>query len=114
MIVSLHTDLAIGLRLAERVLEMQDAGENVNAEAAASKVWATELLQRIAREALELIGTEALTWTPVISDAAPVVPLGGRIAWEYLERIHPTISVGANELQRDSIARAAFAREAAR
>ena len=36
----------------------------------------------------------------------------GRIAWEYLERIHPTISVGANELQRDSIARAAFAREA--
>lgn len=114
MIVSLHTDLAIGLRLAERVLDMQDAGENVNAEAAASKVWATELLQRIAREALELIGTEALTWTPVISEAAPVVPLGGRIAWEYLERIHPTISVGANELQRDSIARAAFAREAAR
>lgn len=114
LIVSLHTDLAIGLRLAGRVLELQDAAANVNAEAAASKVWATELLQRIAREALELIGTEALTWTPVIGDAAPDVPLGGRIAWEYLERIHPTISVGANELQRDSIARAAFAREAAR
>ncbi len=114
MIVNLHTDLAIGLRLAERVLTMQDAGANVNAEAAASKVWATELLQRIARTALELIGTEALTWTPVIGERVGDVPLGGRIAWEYLERIHPTISVGANELQRDSIARAAFAREAAR
>ncbi len=114
MVVSLHTDLAIGLRLAERVLSMQDAGANVNAEAAASKVWATELLQRIAREALDLVGTEALTWAPVIGEPAAEVPLGGRIAWEYLERIHPTISVGANELQRDSIARAAFAREAAR
>jgi alkylation response protein AidB-like acyl-CoA dehydrogenase len=113
-IVGLHTDLAIGLRLAERVLTMQDAGANVNAEAAASKVWATELLQRIARAALDVIGTEALTWAPVIGEPVAEVPLGGRIAWEYLERIHPTISVGANELQRDSIARAAFAREVAR
>jgi hypothetical protein len=70
-------------------------------------------LQRIARESFELIGTEALSWTPVIGEPVAEVPLGGRIAWEYLERIHPTISVGANELQRDSIARAAFARAVA-
>jgi len=31
-----------------------------------------------------------------------------RLAWEVLERIHPTISVGANELQRDLIARLAL------
>jgi len=44
----------------------------------------------------------------VVGDPLSGVPLGGRIAWEYLERIHAALSVGANELQRDSIARAAF------
>jgi 3-oxocholest-4-en-26-oyl-CoA dehydrogenase alpha subunit len=108
-VVALHTDLAIGYRLAERVLTAQDEGRPQGADAAASKVWATELLQRTARAALDVVGIEALQWTPLFSDAPPDAPLGGRIAWEYLERIHPTISVGANELQRDSIARAAFA-----
>lgn len=109
--VALHTDLVIGYRLAERVLRLQDGGHAANAEAAASKVWATELLQRVARAMLDIVGVDALAWRPVIGQPAVNVPLGGRIAWEYLERIHPTISVGANELQRDSIARAAFAAE---
>lgn len=113
-IVTLHTDLAIGYRFVDRVMHAQDAGRTVNAEAAASKVWVTELLQRIARVALDLVGVDALAWSPVIGDPVPDVPLGGRIAWEHLERIHPTISVGANELQRDAIARAAFAAEGLR
>lgn len=107
-IVDLHTDLAIGYRFAERVLALQDAGRPANAEAAAAKVWATELLQRIARTALELTGVDGLAWTPVISEPIAGVPLGGRIGWEYLERIHCALSVGANELQRDTVARAAF------
>lgn len=111
-VVSLHTDLVIGYRLAERVLDAQDQGNSTGADAAASKVWATELLQRIARVALEIVGVDALTWSPVVGAPIDQVALGGRLAWEYLERIHPTISVGANELQRDSIARAAFAKAA--
>ena len=111
-VVSLHTDLVIGYRLAERVLDAQDRGDTIGADAAASKVWATELLQRIARVALEVVGVDALNWSPVVGDPIDQVALGGRLAWEYLERIHPTISVGANELQRDSIARAAFAKAA--
>jgi alkylation response protein AidB-like acyl-CoA dehydrogenase len=107
-VVALHTDLAIAYRLVDRVMAAQDAGRTVNADAAASKVWVTELLQRIARTALELVGVDALAWAPVIGAGEPAAPLGGRIAWEYLERIHPTISVGANELQRDAIARSAF------
>jgi alkylation response protein AidB-like acyl-CoA dehydrogenase len=107
-IVSLHADLAVAHRFVERVLRAQDSGAPVGASAAASKVWVTELLQRIARTALDLGGVEALAWGPVVGDPLPGVPLGGRIAWEYLERIHPALSVGANELQRDSIARAAF------
>ena len=112
--VALHTDLVIGYRLAERVLRLQDGGHAVNAEAAVSKVWATELLQRLARTMLDIVGADALAWRPIVGQPAVAVPLGGRIAWEYLERIHPTISVGANELQRDSIARAAFASESPR
>ena len=41
----------------------------------------------------------------LFADDPPDVPLHGRVAWELIERIHPTISVGANELQRDTIAR---------
>jgi len=70
-----------------------------------TKVWATELLQRIARTALDLVGAEGVVWSPLFSGAPPEVPLQGRVAWELIERIHPTISVGANELQRDTIAR---------
>ncbi len=42
------------------------------------------------------------------STRGTAAPLGGRLAWEVLERIHPTISVGANEVQRDLIARSAL------
>jgi alkylation response protein AidB-like acyl-CoA dehydrogenase len=107
-VVALQADLAVAHRFVERVMRLQDAGRPVNAEAAASKVWVTELLQRIARTALDLGGVEALAWAPVIADPLPNVPLGGRIAWEYLERIHCAVSVGANELQRDAIGRAAM------
>jgi alkylation response protein AidB-like acyl-CoA dehydrogenase len=101
-----RAELAAGYRLSERVLTRQDAGEPATVDAAMAKVWATELLQRIARDALRLLGADGLVWSPLFADAPPDVALGGRVAWELIERIHPTISVGANELQRDTIARA--------
>jgi alkylation response protein AidB-like acyl-CoA dehydrogenase len=103
----LHVDLATGLRFAQVVLDRQDHGDAVAAEAAAAKVWATELLQRLARVGSELLGGDAPRWAPLLADA-PGVPLGGRVAWEAVERIHPAISVGANEVQRDVIARLAL------
>jgi 3-oxocholest-4-en-26-oyl-CoA dehydrogenase alpha subunit len=103
----LHVDLATGLRLAKVVLDRQDRGEPVLAEAAASKVWATELLQRIARVGGELLGVDAERWEPLLAPATRA-PLGGRIGWEAVERIHPAVSVGANEVQRDLIARLAL------
>jgi alkylation response protein AidB-like acyl-CoA dehydrogenase len=103
----LHVDLATGLRLAKVVLDRQDRGQSVIAGAAASKVWATELLQRIARVGGELLGADAERWEPLLA-AAPGVALGGRIGWEAVERIHPAVSVGANEVQRGLIARLAL------
>jgi alkylation response protein AidB-like acyl-CoA dehydrogenase len=107
-LAQLRTELSVGYRLAERVMAEANAGTPGASSAAASKVWATELLQRIAARSIEMVGVEALAWSPLFSDEPPDVPLRGRIAWETLERIHPTISVGANELQRDTIARAEF------
>jgi alkylation response protein AidB-like acyl-CoA dehydrogenase len=105
-IAGLRADLAAGYRLAERVISGQDAGTPTTVEASMAKVWATELLQRIARSGVELLGADGVVWSPLFTDDDPAeVPLHGRIAWELIERIHPTISVGANELQRDTIAR---------
>lgn len=69
------------------------------------KVVATELLQDIAHTATQIAGRAGLVWAPLFGDAPPGSAAGGRFAWEYLERVHPTISVGANEVQRDTIAR---------
>jgi alkylation response protein AidB-like acyl-CoA dehydrogenase len=105
-LAGLRAELAAGYRLAERVLACQDAGEPAIVESSMAKVWATELLQRIARTGTELLGVDGIVWSPLFTDTPVDAPLHGRIAWERIERIHPSISVGANELQRDTIARA--------
>ena len=92
--------LFIGFRHAERVLALQDAGGAPLVEAAMSKVWATELLQRIAFVGDALIGPGAALEPGWFGDE----PLATWFAYETVERLHPTLSVGANEIQRTTIA----------
>ena len=68
------------------------------------KIAATELLQMLAQIATELGGQAGTVWAPLFGAAPPGAAGGGRFAWEYIERVHGTISVGANELQRDTVA----------
>jgi alkylation response protein AidB-like acyl-CoA dehydrogenase len=103
----LHVDLVTGVRLSSLVMWEQDRGVVAPHHGAAAKVFATELLQRVARIGSELVGVEAMEYAPLF-DPQTTAPLRGRLAWEVLERIHPTISVGANEVQRDLIARTAL------
>ncbi len=91
--------LFVGLRFAERVLSLQDAGDAPMVEAAMSKVWATELLQRIARVGDALLGPDAVLEPGRFGDEA----LASWFAYETVERLHPTLSVGANEIQRTTI-----------
>jgi 3-oxocholest-4-en-26-oyl-CoA dehydrogenase alpha subunit len=100
----LHVDLMTGVRFSTLVMWGQDHGAVAPHQAAAAKVFATELLQRVARVTSDLVGIEALEYAPLFDEQSRA-PLRGRLAWEVLERIHPTISVGANEVQRDLIAR---------
>jgi 3-oxocholest-4-en-26-oyl-CoA dehydrogenase alpha subunit len=92
--------LFAGLRHAERVLALQDAGVPPVVEGAMSKVFATELLQRIATVGARVLGPDVLTAPGWFGDAA----LPQWFAYEAVERLHPTLSAGANEIQRTTIA----------
>lgn len=72
-----------------------------------AKIAATELLQHLARETVRILGPDGMRWAPLLQPD-PAIPLGGRAAWERLDRIRETISVGTNELQRSTIAQSAF------
>jgi alkylation response protein AidB-like acyl-CoA dehydrogenase len=93
--------LFAAMRLAERVLARQDAGESPLVDAAMSKVAATELLQRVARVGAALAGPAVTVEPGWFGD-----PLPRWFAYEVVERLHPTLSVGANEIQRTTIGQA--------
>ena len=65
-----------------------------------SKVWVTELLQRIARVGRAALGADVLTAAGLVRRARSPE----WFAYELVERLHPTLSVGANEIQRTTIA----------
>ncbi len=100
-LADLVTRLFTAMRLAERVLSRQDAGESPLVEAAMSKVAATELLQRIARVGAAIVGPAVTVEPGWFGD-----PLPGWFGYEVVERLHPTLSVGANEVQRTTIGQA--------
>lgn len=90
--------------VAARVLVAQDAGLAPFAEGSMSKVKATELLQRVARLGARVLGPEVLTAPGWFGRAiADDGTLGEWFAYETVERLHPTLSVGANEIQRTTI-----------
>ncbi|MCB0994153.1 MAG: acyl-CoA dehydrogenase family protein [Acidimicrobiales bacterium] len=102
----LHLGLSVAWGHTSAVLDAQDAGSLDPALAAAAKVAGTELLQEIADAAGRLLGLDALR------HAAWFEPTDHRVAarfgHELVDRVRETISVGPNELQRDTIARFAL------
>jgi alkylation response protein AidB-like acyl-CoA dehydrogenase len=100
-LAQLACELEVARRFAVRVMWAQDRGEASVHETASSKVYVTELLQRIAQTATELMGPFG-----ALRPGSPRAPAGGRFCFEVIERIHPAVSVGANEIQRNAIAQA--------
>ena len=104
-VARLDLELAAGLRLAARTRWSIESGAPDPALPPMAKVYATELLQRLAQAATEISGHAGLVHAPLFTDPAPPhAAAGGRFAFEYLERVHGTIGGGANEMQRDAIA----------
>ncbi len=81
--------------LALRVVELTQAGRSAVAEAAANKVFHTELCQEIAARAFEWAGTEALVQ-------------GARVQQLWLQSLWETIGGGTSEVMRGVIARHAL------
>ena len=93
----LHAAAARVRAHAQRLIDYEESGQPVGYEASVVKVASTELLQDIARVARSGAGQGEAVWTAMFEEGPPY-------AYDVLESIHPTISVGANETHRDMIA----------
>lgn len=106
VLADLHVELAVTERLAKRANWTVEQGQDPSAAAAMAKVHATELLQRIARSATEIVGADATVLGPRFRPQGTGSGVDGRFGWEYLEAVHGTIGGGTNDLKRTVVATA--------
>ncbi len=85
--------------LAYKVAWMQSRDMVPNAEASMSKMYGTELTQRVARTGMEILGMAGQ-----ISQGSKWAPLEGHIQQLYLSSVSSTIAAGTSEIQRNIIA----------
>jgi alkylation response protein AidB-like acyl-CoA dehydrogenase len=105
-VAALSIELEVAERLARRAVWMEEQGEDNSVVAAMGKVYATELLQRLARVATDVCGLDGTAYRSLFGPGSSSELGEGRFGWEYLERVHGTIGGGTNELKRTVIARA--------
>ncbi|HAL46270.1 MAG TPA: acyl-CoA dehydrogenase, partial [Dehalococcoidia bacterium] len=86
--------------LSYRVAWMQSQGMVPNAEASMSKLYGTELTQRVAATGMDILGMAGQ-----LSQGSKWAPLQGYIQRSYLSAVSSTIAAGTSEIQRDIIAR---------
>jgi alkylation response protein AidB-like acyl-CoA dehydrogenase len=92
-------EIEVGRWLAYRVAWLADNGRVPNYEASISKTFGTELSQRFANTAVNLLGLAG-----ALSHDSCRAPLTGRPSFWYLMTVHYPISAGTNEIQRNIIA----------
>ncbi len=91
--IEIHT----GRLLAYRVASMQAKGQIPNAEASMSKMYGSELQQRIAGTGMQMLGLSGQV------ESGRWAPLAGRIEHYYLHATGLTIAAGTSEIQRNII-----------
>jgi len=89
----------IARQLSNRVITMQARGLIPNYEASISKLFTTELNQRIARTNLKMYGLYGTMWDKDRTEAEK-----GRAATSYLSSVSSTLAGGTSEIQRNVIA----------
>ena len=92
-------EIEIGRWLAYRVAWMQDQGRAPTYEASISKMYATEVAQRLANTTVNVLGLAG-----GLAMGSRHAPLDGLPAFTYLLTAHWTISAGTNEIQRNIVA----------
>ncbi|MCK9486978.1 MAG: acyl-CoA dehydrogenase family protein [Dehalococcoidia bacterium] len=89
----------IARQLSNRVITLQARGMIPNYEASISKLFTTELRQRIARTHLKMYGLYGVLWDKNRAEAEK-----GRAATGYLDSVSSTLAGGTSEIQRNVIA----------
>jgi len=89
----------VAIMMSYRVVTMQAKGLIPNQEASITKLFASELAQRIARTGAKAAGLYGL-----LSEGAERAPLGGRFSSWYRIAVGATIAGGTSEIQRGVIA----------
>ena len=106
-IASVRADVAdrfieseVGFNYSFRIISMQNAGIIPNYEASTSKMFLSELSQRIARTGIKVFGLYSNVWDP----ESEFAPNGSRSTQNYFHLIPSTIAGGSSEIQRNIIA----------
>ena len=94
-----YVETEVSRWLSYRVAWMQSQGQIPNAEASMSKMYGTELTQRVARTGMEILGMASQ-----LSGDSKWAPLYGHIQQAYLMSTSSTIAAGTSEIQRNIIA----------
>ncbi len=97
-LAEMHIEFAVGRLLAYRVASMLDAGERPGVEASISKLFGSEVQQRLAG-LINMVGLSG-----ALTLGSEWAPLGGRLPHEYLLAVQLTIAAGTSEIQRNIIA----------
>jgi alkylation response protein AidB-like acyl-CoA dehydrogenase len=92
-------EMEVGYNIAYRIPWMQTQGISPNYEASVSKLYGSELTQRIAGTGMQLLGYAGL-----LVPGSPLAPFGGGMARSYLDAVGSTIASGTSEVQRNIIA----------
>lgn len=98
-LADLGIEFLLGRLLAYRVASMQSKGQIPNAEASMSKLFGSELQQRLANAGLEILGLDGQVM-PGVARA----PLGGSLEQYYLHAAGLTVAAGTSEIMRNIIA----------
>ena len=94
-----HIEVEIGTMMAYRIAYMQEHGVVANHEASMSKLFGSELGQRISKTGMDLLGLQGGIWSD-----GPYAALQGRLSRSYVSSVSSTIAAGTSEIQRNIIA----------
>ena len=92
-------ELTAGTYIAYRIPWMQSKGIIPNYEASISKLFGSELVQRVASTGLQLLGLFG-----GLASGSKWAPLKGRLERTYLTAVSSTIAAGTSEIQRGIVA----------
>ena len=93
-------EAAVAKLLSYRVISLQARGEIPNYESSMTKLYASELGQRIAALGMHMLGMGG----QVLNRSGAGARIGGRVGYGYLGAVSATIAGGTSEIQRNIIA----------